>query len=49
MTKKEITLREHLLSIAPKGGKSTKRKYGKKHYEDMANKRWDNYRHNLKK
>lgn len=31
-------------SLAQMGGEATKKKYGVKHYQDMVNKRWENYR-----
>jgi hypothetical protein len=34
------TIQDYMSTIGKKGGKSTKKKYGKDHYRKIANKRW---------
>lgn len=41
-SKKTKSLREHMATIATKGGEATKKKHGRKHYVAMARARWKN-------
>jgi hypothetical protein len=39
------TIQDYMSTIGKKGGKATRKKYGKKHYSEIAKKRWAKVMH----
>lgn len=48
MAEKKMTLKQARIELARSGGKSTKEKYGKSHFQKMAAASWEGRRKNKK-